>query len=252
MFSTLHLLILVFCALMIAAVVLHAVKRRVPLRTMLSFMVGVTIFGELMKVFARMDVVDGAARLSVEFLPLHLCSIQIFVIWYLRFFNKSPEREKTILAFMYPTMLVGGLAALLIATVDPIAFDNPDIYEYFIYHAMVVAFGLYIPLTRQVDFTWRRLGSTMVLLLILFFLSIYTNAMFSTGAVATNFFYSAEPPLPGLPYLNFSFFGRTLADEKLGWLWYLAKMCFLGLVAMLACYAPFLIGAARAKRRTRA
>ncbi|MFA5006774.1 MAG: hypothetical protein WC509_04865 [Candidatus Izemoplasmatales bacterium] len=241
MFSTLHLLILAICAVMIVAVVVYSVKKRVPVRSMLTFMVGVTIYGELMKVFSRIDVAGGAALLSVEFLPLHLCSIQIFAIWYLRFFNKSAEREKTLLAFMYPTMLVGGLAALLIATVNPISFANPEIFEYFVYHAMVVAFGLYIALSKQVDFTWRRLGKTMVLLLILFFFSIYTNSMFSTGGVATNFFYSAQPPMPGLPYLNFSFFGRTLADEKLGWIWYLAKMCFLGLVAMLACYAPFLI-----------
>ncbi|OHE41703.1 MAG: hypothetical protein A2Y16_02900 [Tenericutes bacterium GWF2_57_13] len=248
MFSSMHLLILVFCAVFIVAITVYAVKKRVPLRKMLSFMVGVTIFGELMKVFSRIIVQDGAALLSVEFLPLHLCSIQIFALWFLRFFNKSPQTEKTLLAFMYPTMLVGGAAALLIATVTPISLANPEIYEYFVYHASVVAFGLYIPLTKQVDFTWKRLGKTMAILAILFFFSIYFNAMFSQGIYRANFFYSSFPPLPGLPYLNFSFFGRTLSSEKLGWIWYLVKLVFLGFVVILSCYAPFLIKNARIKK----
>jgi len=250
MFSTMHLLILVFCFFLIVSITVYAVKKNVPLKTMLSFMVGVTIYGELIKVFSRIDVENGAALLSVEFLPLHLCSIQIFVLWFLRFFNKSAKTEQAILAFMYPTMLVGGAAALLIATVNPISLSNPEIYEYFVYHAAVVAFGLYIPLTKQVDFTWKRLGMTMALLSILFFFSIYFNAMFSQGTFVSNFFFSATPPLPGLPYLNFTFFGRTLPSEKLGWMWYLVKLVFLGFVAILACYAPFLLRAARAKKRS--
>ncbi len=248
MFSTMHLLILVFCVILIATITVYAVKKRVPLKSMLSFMVGVTIYGELIKVFSRIVVADGAALLPVEFLPLHLCSIQIFVLWFLRFFNKSASTEKAILAFMYPTMLVGGAAALLIATVTPISLSNPEIYEYFVYHAAVVAFGLYIPLTKQVDFTWKRLGLTMAILSILFFFSIYFNAMFSQGAFRANFFYSSFPPMPGLPYLNFTFFGQTLAVEKLGWMWYLAKLVFLGFVVVMACYAPFLIRAEREKR----
>jgi len=249
MFSTMHLLILIFCVFLIVSITVYAVKKRVPLKTMLSFMVGVTIYGELIKVFSRIDVENGAALLSVEFLPLHLCSIQIFALWFLRFFNKSPKTEKALLAFMYPTMLVGGAAALLIATVTPISLSNPEIYEYFVYHAAVVAFGLYIALTKQVDFTWRRLGMTMALLAILFFFSIYFNAMFSQGIYRANFFYSSFPPLPGLPYLNFSFFGQTFAVEKLGWMWYLVKLVFLGFITILASYAPFLIQAQRAEKR---
>jgi hypothetical protein len=140
---------------------------------------------------------------------------------------------------MYPTCLVGGLAALLIATVDPIALSNPEIYEYFIYHAMVVAFGIYIAATGQVDFTWKRFRTTMLILIGLLYLSIYTNSMFSQGDVHTNFFFSATPPLEGLPYLNFSFFGSELPGV-LGWIWYLVKLVFLGFVGIFACYAPFL------------
>lgn len=240
MFSPTHLGILIGAAILITVLLIYCVKKQVPLETILTVMVVVTVFSEMGKVFSRIVVADGVALLAPEFLPLHLCSIQIFLFWYLKFFCKSESVKKTLLAFMYPTCLMGGIAALVIATVTPVSFANPEIYEYFGYHTMVVFFGLYVALTHQVDLTWKRLLRTLEILAILYFFSIYANSIFSAGGKLTNFLYSAFPPMEGLPYLNFSFFGRTLASEKLGWMFYLLKMIILGGVLMFVTYAPFL------------
>ena len=240
MFSPTHIGILIGAAILVTVLLIFCVKKKVPLESVLTLMVVVTIFSELGKVFSRIVVSDGVALLAPEFLPLHLCSIQIFLFWYLRFFCKSEAVKKTLLAFMYPTCLMGGIAALVIATVTPVSFANPEIYEYFGYHTMVVLFGLYVALTNQTDLTWKRLLRTVEILALLFFLSIYANSVLSAGGKLTNFLYSAFPPLEGLPYLNYSFFGRTLASEKLGWMFYLLKLIFLGGVLISATYAPFL------------
>ncbi|MDD3126976.1 MAG: hypothetical protein WC479_04715 [Candidatus Izemoplasmatales bacterium] len=240
MFTTMHFVILGICFVGATVILYFLKKKQVKLEKMMTIMVIVTVFSELGKVLARIDVVDGKALLASEFLPFHLCSIQLFLIWYLKFFCKNKKIQETLLAFMYPTCFLGGLMALIIATVDPVSFANPDIYEYFGYHMMMVVLGLYIPLTKQVEFNFKTLVKTGALLLIVFFFSIYLNSMF-THLTPTNFFFSAFPPLDGLPYLNFTFFGYVFADEKIGWIFYILKLMFLGLVLVTLSYLPFLL-----------
>lgn len=240
MFTSTHFLILGICFVSAAIILYFLKKKHVNLEKMMTIMVIVTIFSELGKVFARIEVIDGRALLASEFLPFHLCSIQLFFIWYLKFFCKNKKVQDTLLAFMYPTCFLGGLMALLIATVNPVSFANPEIYEYFGYHMMMVVLGLYIPLTKQVDFNFKTLVKTGALLLIMFFFTIYLNSMF-THLTPTNFFYSAFPPLENLPYLNFTFFGYIFANEKIGWIVYLIKLIFLGLVLVTLSYLPFLL-----------
>jgi hypothetical protein len=228
------------CFLFATLALIFLKKKNISFETMMKIMVVVTILSELGKVFARIEVADGRAMLPTEFLPLHLCSIQVFLIWYLRYLNKSEKVKNILLGFMYPTCFLGGLLALIIATVTPVSFSNPEIYEYFFYHTWMVILGLWIPLTKQVHITFKTALTTTKILLIVFFLSIYFNSMLSQSTV-TNFFYSSFPPLEGLPYLNFKWFGQTLANEKMGWFAYIIKLMFLGVVLFVAAFLPFIL-----------
>lgn len=235
-----HLFIMFGCFIFAALTLVYLKKKNIGFETMMKIMIVVTILSELGKVFARIEVADGRAMLSTEFLPLHLCSIQVFLIWFLRYLNKSEKVKNILLGFMYPTCFLGGIMAIVIATVEPVSFSNPEIYEYFFYHTWMVIYGLWIPLTKQIHITFKTALTTTKILLIVFFVSIYFNSMFSQASV-TNFFFSSFPPLEGLPYLNFKWFGQTLDNEKLGWFAYIFKLMFLGLVLFIAAFMPFIL-----------
>lgn len=240
MFSGTHIGILIGCTIFAVLALIYLKKKNVSFEKMMKIMVIVTILSELGKVFARIEMVDGRAMLPTEFLPLHLCSIQVFLIWFLRYFNKSEKVKNIILGFSYPTCFLGGVMALLICTAEPISFANPDIYEYFFYHTWMVIYGLWIPITKQITINFKTALTTTKILLIMFFFSIYFNSALSQ-TLPTNFFYSSFPPLPGLPYLNTQLFGQTLANEKLGWIAYIVKLMLLGVVLFSFAFLPFMV-----------
>ncbi|MEE3424484.1 MAG: hypothetical protein VZR26_02835, partial [Erysipelotrichaceae bacterium] len=115
----------------------------------------ICVLSEFTKVFGVIEMVPSAdgsiiyPYIPMNHLPLHLCSIQILLIFYVRFVAKGNAREN-LLSFMYPSCLLGALAALAMPsifstsiTVDQ-AFTHPMAYQFFIYHAMLIALGLII------------------------------------------------------------------------------------------------------------
>ncbi|MBQ2764706.1 MAG: YwaF family protein, partial [Firmicutes bacterium] len=128
MFSFYHILWLILCAVLICASVLLLKKYRLSLKQALTIACVVAICSELIKTMSVMQIVpsgDGTMffpYLELQHLPLHLCSIQILLILYCRFAKEGKVKE-AILAFMYPTCIVGAFLALMmtsifIATID--------------------------------------------------------------------------------------------------------------------------------------
>ena len=121
----------------------------------------------------------------MQHVPLHLCSIQILLIFYTRFSTNERLRER-ILAFMYPTCLIGAVLAMLIPTVFienvdvSLAFVHPQVYQYLLYHAMLVVLGLYIPVSGQVKLTRSHYFSTMGILGGMAFVSLYVNSILAS------------------------------------------------------------------------
>ena len=198
---------------------------------------------EVVKILTYAQMVptaDGTAMnmfIERRHLPLHLCSIQIFLIFYARF-SESLRNRETILAFMYPTCIAGAASALLLpsifsADVAPAAaFTSPIAYQFFIYHSMLIVLGIYIARSGEVELTFKRFWPTLAIFYAFGFISLYLNSAF---AYAT---YSGTELLSVENTPNFFFTFRTPIGIALTeiWQWYVY-------IAILAVLAFLLIGA---------
>ena len=162
MYSFFHFVWLAICALLMAAAFVYLRRKRPPLKSVLSLAGAGCVLSEVTKILSVIELVpsaDGSAYypyLELQHLPFHLCSMQILFIFYARFARNGPVKE-TLLAFMYPSCLIGALLAILIpttfsGTVDAReAFARPLTYQYFLYHTMLIIFGAYIPMSREIE-----------------------------------------------------------------------------------------------------
>lgn len=216
MFSSYHCIWLAVCAIIGAAAVIWLKRRKPSLQSVLSFACMASILSELTKTFSVIQMVpshDGTVMhpyLEMQHLPLHLCSIQILFIFFVRFAKTSKLRE-TLLAFMYPTCLAGAFLAMMMPSIYGSSIDvaqsftHPLAYQYFLYHVMLVTLGIYIPMSREVDIQPRHYFTTLGLLGGLAFLSLYLNSMFAVPVYqngvlksvdyTSNFFFTYKPPI---------------------------------------------------------
>lgn len=147
--------------------------------------------------------------LPSSYLPLHMCSIQIFFIGLAMVIKKQPFKEN-LLAFMYATGVGGAAMALIICTVIDgsapwASFVKPRAYEYHIYHCMLIIMGYYILTSGEVKFKVKHIFTTLAGILCAAWFSIYINSMLSVphyenGKLIsvdynTNFFFTFEPPV---------------------------------------------------------
>jgi len=248
MCSIYHIIWLVICVAVMIAAIIYFKKQRPQLKDVLTVACIVSIASELIKVFSTIQMVpssDGTMMypyLEVQHLPLHLCSLQILVIFYVRFSNNDKLRDK-LLAFMYPTCIVGAVLALMMtsifnATIEVTqAFTHPLAYQYFLFHTMLLLLGIYIPMSGEVELDWKHYRSTMAILAVLGFLSIYINSLLAKATYVSgvlqsvdytpNFFFTYKFPI-GIVFTEI-------------WHWYIyiaviavAAAAFIGLM-----YLPF-------------
>ncbi|MBO4358844.1 MAG: YwaF family protein [Erysipelotrichaceae bacterium] len=249
MFTWRHFVWLGIClAIIVTSVVLYR-KKRPSLKDVLSICCGVCVYSEVTKVFSTIQMVpssDGSIILPyipTNHLPLHLCSIQILLIFFVRFTENKKMREK-ILAFMYPTCLIGAIMALampsIFTTSIPVekAFTAPISYQFFIFHSMLIALGLIIAMSGEVRWEKKHIYSTLIIIAIAAFVSIYVNSLLASptyvdGKLVSvdfwpNFFFTYNNPL------------GIRVTEKWQWLLYLAIISALAIVLVTLCYLPLL------------
>lgn len=179
---------IVIVCVIIALRYLH--KHQVPLQKVLSVCCVLALISEFIKTFSVLKLVpsaDGSVMypyISMGHLPLHLCSIQILFIFYTRFSSNEKAKE-TLLAFMYPSCLLGALMAVALPSIfnDSIsvsqAFTHPLAYQFFLYHAMLIILGIYIFTSRQVNVQPKHYLTTIGIIALLAFISLYINSMFA-------------------------------------------------------------------------
>lgn len=102
---------------------------------------------------------------------------------------------------MVPTMLFGGLLAIMIPTEDT-DFRVLQTYEFFGFHAFIIYFALYLLISKRVFITGKVFIRNLGFLLLLMLFGIWINSILSDRGV--NFFFLANPPMPdlNLPILN--------------------------------------------------
>lgn len=233
MFTTNHFIWLAICAVIITAYLLANKFLKMSFKTNLTILFIVCVVSEIVKIAANIEsqpykTDQLAFYLDVGDLPFHLCSIQIFFVIALMFFVKKDSTKDKLLCFMFPTMLLGGLIALFIPTVG-VKFTRPQVYQFFIFHAFIVAFALYLIINKIIKLDFKALFRNFGILSLLVFFAICMNSMLRNHDV--NFFYLSRPPMDNLPLLNL--------DN--GWFAYFLTLLVVAVSALTLLQLPFIL-----------
>lgn len=250
MFSKNHIIWLLICCVLLSTGIVFLKKYRPQLKTVFTISCVGSVMSELTKTFSVIQLVPSAdgtmmfPYLELQHLPFHLCSIQILLIFYVRF-AKEGKLKEMILAFMYPSCIIGATLALLMPSIFSRsvevgqAFTHPLPYQYFLYHVMLILIGSYIVMSKQVEIRAKHYGSTLAILGTLGVISLYLNSMFAVPVYengilksvdyTTNFFFTYDLPI-------------DITITKL-WQWYLyiVVICVLAVVLIGLFYLPFIL-----------
>ena len=225
MFGTKHVIILIICA--IVFVVLFLLSKKLKLKTLCKTLLGVGLVSETVKIFyytITNEATHGGILPKTD-LPFHLCSIQLIFILIYNLSNNE-KLKRAILSFMYPSCLLGGLAAILIPASVALNGGLIIVCQYFLYHVAIMAFALNIGTNKELNLNFKDYLSCYVFVGILIFFSMYVNSIVDDGSGEINFMYVASPPVSGLPYLT----------EKYGWVVYIVHYALLILFCLTICY----------------
>ncbi len=248
MFTLNHIIWLVISIILIAAAIYLLNKYKPDLDKVLTAACIGAVLSEFTRAFSLMHLVpsaDGSMMtpfLELHNLPFHLCSVQVLLIFFVKF-AKDGELRTAILAFMYPTCAAGAFIALFIPIIftDDIdvsqAFTHGIAYQYFLWHSLLVILGIYIAVSKQVNIQRKHWLTTVGILTGMALISIYLNSWMSmvtyeNGEIVSvdytpNFFFTSRPPIP----FDFTSIGQ----------WYVYFIILVALVCLFALifYLPF-------------
>lgn len=271
MFSTGHIIWIVISLGLIAAGTAGIRAAKPSLNGVLKVCLGIGAVSEAVKVLSvtrilpmvEPEIAGGELSyrvvgeytpyMEMAHLPIELCSLMIVFIAAALLMKEGRRRER-LLTLMYITGTIGGVLGILLAyiTVDYVTvadyFASPRVWQYFIYHAMVVTLGLYLGFGRGAGISLKDLKATMIGLVALDLPSFYLNSVFSTPVYAdgkpvgivyrVNFFSSYMNPL-----------GLVLT-EKWQWLAYLAVRLIVALLLVsLLLWLASVAGGRKIERR---
>ena len=249
MFTYRHIIWLLICLIMILIILYSFNKKRPSLDKVLTTALIISILSEITKVISVIKLVPSSNNelllpyISLNHLPLHFCSIQIILIGIAKYMKDKKKRE-TLLAFMAPTCFYGALLALAMPSIFQTtisveqAFIHPISYQFFIFHAMLIALGLIIVKSNEIKWEYKHLKSACLLIYLMGFISIYLNSMFASPTYIdgelisvdfwTNFFFTYQNPL-----------GIKLTEI---WQWYIYLIIIILLTTILMCifYIPLI------------
>ena len=235
-FGTKHLILVAVSLLLIVALFFLSKKLRFATVCKTLFFVG--ILSETVKIFYYIIQNEATHEgiLPKTDLPFHLCSIQILFIAVVNF-TKNEKLKRFLLSFMFPSCLLGGIAAILIATTSSLNGMWIITAQYFLYHIAIAVFALNLCTNKEMKLTVSDYFSCLKFLVILFFFAVYVNSIVYDGNSNINFMYVASPPQSGLPFLN----------EDHGWFVYIVHYATLVLLCVTLCYIKPIVTAIKAK-----
>ena len=229
MFTYTHFIWIAISVLIILTLLFLTKRLNVSHKNVLTIMCIISALSEITKISCNMvDGISGGKVLSPGSLPFHLCSIQIFFIFGLRFFIKNENVKKVLYNFMVPTSLIGASMSLLIPTVGT-SFLNVQVYQYFIYHAFLIFYGIYLIREHLAELSLKVLFVNYGLLLMFVLFDLWVNSFLSFWGA--NFMYLTRPPMENLPILNLNH----------GWYVYIINLLTVGTVLMVMFHLPFII-----------
>ena len=253
MFSLFHIIFLAVTLPVTVGLAIFVGKKWGWNKWVLYVCVGICIVSELTKITYLVlteggsYVVNDAGNnewsyyLLQRHLPFNLCSIQIIFIFIITFATAS-KLTKPLLAFMYPTMLGGGIMALLIPTSSVNhGWFTPISFQFWIFHAMLIFLALYIIITKYKELNMKSYFTALVMLAGTLIFAIYINAILGGAETGVNFFFVARPPMENIPILNFNN----------GWVVYILNLTWLAILLTSLCYIPIFVRAIRQRIRAK-
>jgi len=237
-FGLKHLIILAICAAAIVGGWFYV--RKQSLGAVFKKMLLVGIVSELIKVFyytVANEATHGGILPKTD-LPFHLCSIQILFVLVINI-TSNEKLKRFLYSFMIPSCLLGGIAALLLATTSSLNGMWILTVQYFGYHVAIVLLALKLITAKEFEPTIGDYFNCLKFLLALMLGAMYINSILYDGVSNINFMYVASPPMGGLPFLN----------EDHGWLVYIIHYGCLVLLCVSACYAKVIVKAITRKKQ---
>ncbi|MBQ9424624.1 MAG: YwaF family protein [Erysipelotrichaceae bacterium] len=247
MFSWQHIVWLIISFALVVFFLVSYRKKRPPFQKVLNYCLIVCYLSEFIKVFSVLEMVPSAdgsmiyPYLPQNHLPLHLCSIQILLITYVRFTENKKMRD-SLLAFMYPGCLMGALSALAMPSIFSTtisvnqAFTHPMAYQFFLYHTMLIILGFIIAWSGEIKWTWNDYFRCLIIIAVMGFVSLYVNSMFASPTYLNgelqhvdfwvNFLFTYQNPL-----------GIRITTIQ-GWYVYLLILCAAVAILTFICYFP--------------
>lgn len=250
MFSKEHIIWIFICVFIIIFTMYFLLRHKPSIKSVLTVACILRVIGDMVKVFSTIEMVPNTLNglmvpyLKLQYLPLHLCGLQIVFMFYARFTTNEKGRN-AVLAFMYPTCMIGAFISLILPSIftDSISvsetFTHALSYQYFLYHTMLVILGLYIPLSKKVKLNTKSYLATLIILFSVAYLAIYVNSMCAVPVfdgkevIAVNYitdFFS-------LTYTPIGIKLNTINE----WFIYLGILTLVAVVLMGIFYIPYFI-----------
>lgn len=228
MFTLKHFIWLGICLIFIVGMIILAKKLKFSLKTSSLIMSIICIVSEVSKMMSDMqDNVAGGMSLDPRSLPFHLCSLMIFVVFYI-FLAPDSKFKQTLINFLAAIGTIGSFMALIIPT-NGVEFNEIGPYQCFVYHAGLMWFSIYLIISKNAKLDLKAYVTNISILSFLAFMMIYVNGALS--AYGTNFFYVVRPPMDNLPILNLNH----------GWYVYFVTLLLVGITLMTLFHLPFII-----------
>ena len=117
MFSLEHFIWIAISIVITVGALLLQKKFKLSFNFVLNFMLVISVLSEVVKISCNLlpsPHTEGGMYLDPGDLPFHLCSIQIFLMFGLKFFVKSESTKQVLLGFMAPTQMIGAVIALFV------------------------------------------------------------------------------------------------------------------------------------------
>ena len=248
MFSVNHIIWTVICTVISIISIIYIQKTKPSFKTMVNICFAIGIVSEVIKIFSVIELVPIAGGsgfypyLETRYLPLHLCSLQIILFAYLKINKRNNETTYNIISFMYPCCVIGGLLAIIMPSifntsisVDQ-AFTHPLAYQTFLYHTMLIVFGIYLLNNNEIRLKTDGYKKALIIIFVLGFIAININSVFTTPVYennillavegTTNFFFTAVPPIP------------IAISNKWQWILYILVIALLAILLIGILYLP--------------
>lgn len=153
-----------------------------------------------------------------ELLPLHLCSVLVFVSAYMLF-----TKNYAVYEFVYFMGLAGATQALITPDAGPYGFPHFRFFQLFVSHGIIAIAALYMTLVHQFRPTWQSIKRVII------GMNIY---MVFVGIInwllGSNYMFIARKP-----------YTPSLIDVLGPWPWYIISLEVIAVILCTLIYLPF-------------